>query len=226
MFLPRRRQRRLLLPPGWLALGFLLLLGCLALLTHERQLKQPTVIQLTMPPLKPDKSDIWLTAPAYKPVDKLNVLRPWHDTDFVGTPLNDFVNAKATQIAIRAINADSSHAGGVRIRLQQGATYGNLVNALDIMNIENQKKYWLDIRHQPITLYAVTDKALPPDSVHQQMFVCGTRDYEIPAPAEVLSLKQLVESLWQHAWRPSVLLLAALSNLSIYRLSSFRQPAR
>jgi hypothetical protein len=225
MFLPRRRQRRLLLPPGWVALGFLLLLGCLALLTHERQLRLPNVMQMTMPPLYSSKANSWVV-PVYGTVAELNRLRPWHDADFVGAPLNDFVNAEATQIAIRAINADSSHAGGVRIRFQPQATYGNLVDALDVMNIENQKKYWLDIRHQPITLYAVTDKALPPDSVRQQMFLCGFRYFEIPTPTEVLSLKQLLESLWQHDWRPSVVLLAVVSSLSIYQLSRSRQTAR
>lgn len=35
LFLPRRYYRRLLLPLGWVALGFLLLLGCQALLSHR-----------------------------------------------------------------------------------------------------------------------------------------------------------------------------------------------
>jgi len=32
MYVPRRHYRRLLLPPGWVALRFLLLLGCQVLL--------------------------------------------------------------------------------------------------------------------------------------------------------------------------------------------------
>ena len=57
--------------------------------------------------------------------------------------------------------ADTGHAGGVRIRFLPGATYANLVKVLDIMNYTNQKKYWLDIQHKPVTLYAITEKQLP-----------------------------------------------------------------
>lgn len=88
MFLPRRQYRCLLLPPGWLALGFLLLLGCQALLTHERQLHLSNVMQLTMPPLKPEKSNSCLIETSvYESVTNLNVLRPWHNADFTGNPI-------------------------------------------------------------------------------------------------------------------------------------------
>ncbi|MGI4736024.1 MAG: hypothetical protein ACRYG7_12685 [Janthinobacterium lividum] len=58
MFLPRRHYRRLLLPPGWVALGFLLLLGCLALLSHRQQLRLENVLQLTMPRLTLDTTEL------------------------------------------------------------------------------------------------------------------------------------------------------------------------
>jgi len=50
----RRFRRPLLLPPGWVALGFLLLIGCLLLQAHWRQLRLVNVVQLTMPPLRAD----------------------------------------------------------------------------------------------------------------------------------------------------------------------------
>jgi hypothetical protein len=234
MFLSRRRQRRLLLPPGWVALGFTLLLGCLVLLSHERQMRLPTVMQLTMPPLKPEESTPWLTkTPIYRLVATLDLLRLWHDVDFVGAPLNDFANAEIAKTAMRAMITDSSHEGGVRIRFRQQATYANLIKALDLMNVFNQKKYWLDIRHKPITLYAITEKQLPLKEPcdSREIFMCGGVFVEKLAPKltfqQLLNeLRQKASSLSQQNWRPSMLLLALISSLSICRLGNLRRASR
>lgn len=235
MFLPRRRQRRLLLPPGWMALGFLLLLGCLALLTHRRQLLLPNVMQMTIPPLQPSKANSW-GVPVYGTIAELNRFRPWHDADFMGTPISDFLATETIKIAIRTINADFSHAGGVRIRFQQQATYGNLVDVLDMMNVENQKKYWFDFRHQPFTLYVITDRRLPfkASSNGGEVFSCGgvfIQHFEKPLPEftfqQLLNeLRQAASTLWQQDWQPSILLLAAISSLSFYRLNCLHRAAR
>jgi hypothetical protein len=230
MFLPRRRQRRLLLPPGWVALGLLLLLGCFALLTHERQLQLINVLQLTLPSIKPSSSAPWNDF-VYKRPAELNTLRPWHDAEFVGASLHDFMNAEDAEAAIRTINADSSCLGGVRIRFHQGATYGNLVDVLDIMNIENQKKYWLDFRHQPFTLYAITDKQSSvlkiKNSLYDDCMLCN--DVFIHAPPgptfQQLLFKKFV-LLQQQVWRLPILLLVAISALSFYRLSRVRRAIR
>lgn len=131
-----------------------------------------------------------------------------------------------TENAVKAINVDTAHAGGVRIRFHQQATYNNLIVVLDLMTRLNQKKYWLDTQHNLTTLYAITDEPLPPDSVHQQEFLCGNSLYEFPLPTETTSLKQLLASLWQQAWRPSALLLAVISVLNFYYLTRPRRLAR
>ena len=56
--LPRRHRRRLLLPPGLLALAGLLLLGCLALRPWQERLGRKVVMQLTMPPINESRT-IW-----------------------------------------------------------------------------------------------------------------------------------------------------------------------
>jgi hypothetical protein len=66
-------------------------------------------------------------------------LRPWHDAEFIGAPLTDFLVTATIENAVLAINADTSHIGGVRIRFSQQATYANLIKTLDLMNIFNQK---------------------------------------------------------------------------------------
>jgi hypothetical protein len=226
MYLPRRHSRRLLLPPGWVALGLLLLLGCQALLTHWRQMRLPNVMQLQMPPWKPSEGKFW-GVPVYGSKAELNNFRPWHDAEFTGAPINDFVNDAFTETAVKAIQADTSQAGGMRIRFGRHATYSNLIKVLDMMNYLNQKRYWLDIRHNPITLYAITNKPLPA-SAYVPVFTCGyssyVESYTTP-PAEPAFWQKLTD-LWQRDWRPSALLFAAIISLNCYQVARPRPSLR
>jgi hypothetical protein len=230
MYIPRRHYRHLLLPPGWVALGLLLLLECQALLTHERQMRLPNVLQLTMPSLQQDTSRQGRSSEnydmPYRPVNKLDSARPWHDAEFAGAHLSDFVNLATTENFVRAIHADTKRGGGVRIRFHSHATYANLVSALDLMERLNQGIYWLDIRYTPITLYAITNEPIPVNSTRQLVFNCGIRYSVIPTPTAVLSFKQILDGFWQQSWRSSTLLLMIISALSFYRLARPRPIAR
>jgi len=222
MLVPRRVRRRLLLPPGWVALGFLLLLGCQALQPWRKELIPYSMMQMTMPALHVDKLAAWNKV-VYQAPAQLDTFRTWYTIDFKGQRLSDFFSAAATESAIRKIIADTSHIGGVRIRFLPGATYANLVKALDIMNYTNQKKYWLDIHHQPTTLYAIT--VLPTYLKSVPVFSCGTMDYiECTMPKQP-GFQQVLAGFWKtlksppgHLWVPVTLLLAVISCLSIWRL--------
>ena len=203
MLVPRRMRRRLLLPPGWVALGFLLLLGCQALQPWAGQLKQWNVMQITMPRmsirLKPEEGQQYKKdySMPYMALPELNKIRPWHDAEFKGELLSDFFNAATTESAIRKIIADTSHAGGVRIRFLPGATYANLVKVLDIMNYTNQKKYFLDIHHRPTTLYTCHEVgcgACPRPSLHDSPLIVQRRAGASPAPYFVFA-NQLARSI-------------------------------
>ena len=231
MIIPRRVRRRLLLPPGWVALGFLLLLACQALQPWARQLKRWNVLQLTMPVLRPDTSFINFYKRARIPYrdyasespNRLAKLRPWHDAEFRGASLADFLNAAVTESAVRSIIADSSRAGGVRIRFWPGATYANLVNVLEVMNHTGQRKYWLDIRNHPTTLYAITDE---PTSVKPALvFSCGTRYMENNPVPKVIDIQEVASrfgkelaSLASQPWQAVTWWLAILSSLSLWKL--------
>lgn len=222
MLVSRRVRRRLLLPPGWVALGFLLLLGCQALQPWQRQLKQWNVMQITMPALHVDKSASWNKV-VYQSPAQLNTFRAWHTIDFDGQGLSDFFSAASTESAIRKIIADTSHVGGVRIRFLPGATYANLVTVLDIMNYTNQKKYWLDIHYQPSTLYAIT--VLPTHLKSVPIFLCGTRDNVVCIIPKQPGFQQLLADFWKtlkspagYIWVPVALLLAVTICSSMWRL--------
>lgn len=214
---PRRFRRPLLLPPGWLALEFLVLLSCLSLVPHWRQLRLPNVLQVTMPRLQPTPEEwrLYNKGMPYKSAE-LASLRPWHTVDFTGQPLHDFLATATIEKNIASIKADSSHASGVR--LLAGATYASVVKALDIMNYSDQKKYWLAIRQRPVTLYAITSKELP-RRLQPPIFSCGFQEsYFTPEAVEPAWLTEL-KSLGRPTWQPLVLMLAVVGIISLLRLA-------
>ncbi|MGI4874697.1 MAG: hypothetical protein ACRYFX_26375 [Janthinobacterium lividum] len=178
---PRRFRRHLLLPPGWLALGGLLWLGCMVLGTHWRQLRQERVVRLTMPVylwplLKNDSFQVAFLrqdsarlaacgmldySPFMYPDDKqaatkLARMRPWRNFYLTANHLLNVERLVAVRTAVRDIQADSSRAGGVRVAFGKQVPYAELVALLDMMNQLKQHKYWFDIRYQPAAFYAIT----------------------------------------------------------------------
>ena len=222
MKMPRRVRRCLLLPPGWVALGFLLLLGCQALQPWAGPLTRWNVMQLTMPPLHTTELAPWNEV-IYKSADQLNDFRLWHTAELIGSDLPDFLNTATIEAAVKKIIADTAHAGGVRIRFRPGATYSNLVKVLDIMDYTNQKKYWLDIRHYPTTLYAITDQ--PTYTKLPLVFSCGTSYLEVYPPLRKTDFQEILSDFWKklltlvsRPWQATMVWLAIIGTLSLGRL--------
>lgn len=136
MLLPRRVRRRLLLPLGWVALGFLLLLGCLVV--QQQKLRRWNTIQLTMPQLRVDEATFG-TSLVYQSPTQLDSARLWHNAKFEGKELSDFFAAATTESAIQRIIADTSHAGGVRVRFLPGSTYANLIKYWTLCSIPGRR---------------------------------------------------------------------------------------
>lgn len=228
MHVPRRHSRRLLLPPGWVALGFLLLLGCQALLAHRRQLRQYGVMQLTMPPVTLDTAMARLMGKdydiPYMSLSELDTVRAWHNVEYRGRLLTDADNRLHIAVALQAIKDDTARAGGVRIRLHEHATYTNFIEALDMMNIYNQKKYFLDVRHQTITLYAITSKSKSGNSSQLNIPPCGGMSYYVPLAES--AFQQEISALLQQVWRPFAFFFTVVSLLSFYRLARPRPSIR
>jgi hypothetical protein len=240
MIVPRRVRRRLLLPPGWVALGCILLLGCQALQPWCGQLKRWNVLRLIIMPLKADTSYLrflkslsaskvrnefnpYVTPLPGISTSVLQKLRPWHTVDFSGQRLADFLSAAAVESATRRIIADSGHAGGVRVRFLPGATYTSLVRVLDIMNYTSQKKYFLDIHHYPTTLYAITDPLSY--GKPEPTFVCGTPYREPYILPRNVGLREMGIEFWEKLlalvskpWRMLAVWLVIIGSLSIWRL--------
>lgn len=178
LMLVPRRVRRLsycdFLPSGWFATWFLLLLGFWHLV-FPAPVEQPEIgiqwpaqlggscdggmLPLTLFPLNPASSERNNIELPYRKSAELDTLRRWHDIEFTGVPVTDFMAFESTIQLVKAILADTGHEGGIRIHFQLHARYSSLAATLDVMNTLNQKRYWLDIRHEPLTLYVVTNKS-------------------------------------------------------------------
>ena len=165
MYVSRRHSRRLLLPPGWVTLGFLLLLGCQIIIINKQWLQPKNVLQLTMPLLeriaeekrRDGELDTYLFS---KPLASIKTATSWQNASLVGKLLSDSVNEAKIKAAVLALQADEGHARGVRVHFGSSATYRNLASLLDMMLRLNQPRYWLDIEHQPTTFYIVNGRAV------------------------------------------------------------------
>jgi hypothetical protein len=159
LYLPRRHRRRLLLPPGLVALAGGVLVSCLGMLAGPRALCIETVLQLTMLPLHLDDGYEWdwRTPSQLFSGYQLNRFRPWHNTYFSSDTAANQREQRRLAAAVRRMMADTRHSGGVRVNFTPHACYAQYVFVLDLMHRENVKKYWTDYRHGTTTFYAITD---------------------------------------------------------------------
>ncbi|GAA3966509.1 hypothetical protein [Hymenobacter antarcticus] len=236
-YLPRRHRRRLLFPPGLLALAGLLWLGCWAMRPWQEQLKGRNVIQLTMPVTpRGDQPSLRYEVPNPAKVCKTC---SWHDARFTGNRAADRrAQIQITQY-VHDIKADTMHAGGMRVQLAPTARYESFVFLLNLMLEKNIKKYWVDFTRSPTVFYAITDayKPIPPEL--SGCFLCNdVINYQPPLPVPVSLwvrfdnqvtefwqlhwVRPLLQAFQQPEWRASLWLLAAIAALSSWRLFQFR----
>jgi hypothetical protein len=120
------------------------------------------MLPLTLQPLHPRSAQRRLLDYPYKMAIEVDAVQRWHNVDYTGAPITDFIAFASVSASIQAIKADTSHRSGVRICFQQRATFNSLVATLDILVTLSQDRYcryWLDIKHEPLTLYAITTQS-------------------------------------------------------------------
>ena len=157
MLFPRRVRRRLLLPPGWVALGFFLLLSCWTLLSSGRQLRLDSVMQITLPALKVKDKECEIcrqnTLRGFRQV--LSQVSFWHTITFSGRA-SDSIVAKRVPEALDALERSLQQRRGLAIRLAPGTRYNYLIYVLDLLHQHDTKRYVLDFYSQPNVLYIVS----------------------------------------------------------------------
>ncbi|MFD2785250.1 hypothetical protein [Hymenobacter rubripertinctus] len=222
--LPRRHRRRLLLPPGLLALAWLLWLGCVAV-PQLRGMKQQTVMQITMPPLLESGNLSW-GRPYDASVLELEHFRPWQNFKLTGNLWLDYFDLRTLLAAYRQLHSFPNDEDGIRVTLGPQSTYGHLVQLYDWANQYELKRYWLDIRHEPITFYLYTVKgstagiALWNDVVN----IDAPPPVRPTSKARILNWLSLISApatyipLLTPDWRNSLLLLLLIGSLNAVRI--------
>ena len=221
--LPRRHRRKLLFPPGLLALAGLLWLGCVQLGALRERLTRRTIVDLTMPP-KPTSDTIYSTA-YHDEVQvipflysQLHELYHWQNIQLNGDAANDSVSTLAISEAIKTMRADTIPNCGIRVKLTPQTRYKTFVRLIDLMELANQKKYLFDMYHGPFTLYVLVDEYTPHPSPAEPRFLCGTNSYmiSIPLPPEEVNRWELLFQTTE--WRRPLWLLFAMTILASWRI--------
>ena len=152
LYIPRRHRRKLLLPPGLLALAFLLLVGCgvIAPIVKERT---KAVLQLTFP--TPTPLTFGYTKIPWESPQQLANMRQWESYEITGNKLLDWYNWQLAQRTIKALHSSPDSVRGTRIYFRQNAKYEYIIKALSYLNRNGVKKYALDMRIPDPTLYVL-----------------------------------------------------------------------
>jgi len=236
-YLPRRHRRKLLFPPGLLALAGLLWLGCVVVGSWQEKLKPKVVMQVMFLPVHlPPNYRNNFDAPQLMSVAQLQTFRLWHDAYFIGDAVVDAQEQERLKQFVQAMMADSAHDRGVRIRLASTSHYRNLVFILDLMARENVKRYRLDIQHEPVTLYAYTNVRLRPSQAGIVEFLCGTEFYRralpVPSPPSAYETyfgeltkgfchPSLSKIVIPPEWAASASLMVAIAVLGAWRMGQY-----
>ncbi|SDY32411.1 hypothetical protein [Hymenobacter psychrophilus] len=231
--LPRRYRRPLLLPPGLLALAWLLWLGCVAL-PQVRGMRVQHVMEITFPPLRPNSiiladHAVEGTSLPYSSPAIIAAFRPWQTLAVTGNLFEDYFALRNVQAVFRHLGADPNYNRGLQVRIGQEASYSSLIQLLDWCNMYDMKRYWVDIRHEPTTLYTFTSK---PDPNYKEIpdWVCGVSGGYLPPVLHKpfwVQFDDFITAFWKFGWfapllspdwRNSTLLLLLLGAVSAYRL--------
>lgn len=232
LHLPRRHRRPLLFPPGLLALAWLLWLGCVALPSMRGMGPRQVIFQLAVES-KPFRNEIIplplkdaLVFPnSFMFPLELASLRPWKNISFNGNLWSDYFSYQQVSASASELKKHNDRDLGMRVGFAAPASYCSLIYTLNNLStadpIAKRVNYWLDIRHQPTTVYAITSK--PAKSIEyyaghrvididNALMNCSVLD--IPTNASLLSW----QDLFHPDWRCSTLLLLLLAVLSATRL--------
>ncbi|MDO7851458.1 hypothetical protein [Hymenobacter convexus] len=222
LHLPRRYRRPLLLPPGLLALAGLLWLGSVAVGSWREKLTRRSVLQLTMPP-KPDSDTIYHTLYSSERripflYSQLFTLYKWQDIAFDGTAAHDSTALAGISKTIESMRADTVPNCGIRVAITPHTRYKSFVRLLDLMAINNQKKYLFDMHHGPFALYVLVDEYTPQPPSLDPPLICGG-SYFLPMPLPPTPESSPWELFILPAeWRLPLWLIALMTVLAGWRI--------
>ncbi|RPD45040.1 hypothetical protein DNI29_20340 [Hymenobacter sediminis] len=165
------------------------------------------------------------SAPPCLPLTVLEKFRPWYTFSFVGQTLPDYFALQNIRIVTRQFQYEPNLDRGMRVQFAPGSNYTNLIQLYDWLREVEAGKYWLDMAHEPTTLYTYTEKPLiatDNQNINVETLTCGCCDsYTLPTTftnkLEAL-FRSFTKALLSPDWRNTWLLLLLLSLLSGWRV--------
>lgn len=245
MYVIRRHSRELFFPAGLLALAWLpVLAGALLAARPELRRFRQRVLQVSMPPIQQhffesEGKQISLMAEAYASSKQLATMHLWHTVYFTGNPWQDYLSARTATFVAQQLKTDPDHDRGLRVQFESHSQYRSLVAMLDMFQVVGLKKYWIDTRHEPTTLYSFTVPPKPNPCVDCVVvsfpLLGGCIQYTpppVPAPpswhnqlrAELAAAFRLStwRPLFRPDWRYSTVLLLLLPLTAAWQLRRLR----
>ncbi len=216
---PRRPRRRLVLPHGLVALGFLLLLGC-RVLVQDARLHRYSVLQLSMMPQHPVYYNEKFLLPSIAQIRAMR--RHWLTTTFTGQARADSLNWLLTRQRLLAQRRFPSTVTGTCVRFERHARYASLVDLLDELSQLNARKYTLDIRGPVASMYVLSFQPI-------ENREAGELAYFQPSELSVSRVDTWRQRVNAHlrspAWRTAGLgsLLAGLGTLALLALRQWAE---
>lgn len=159
-YLPRRHRRRLLLPPGLLALAGLLLLGCLHISLNSR-LKKQVAITLFVPPLHLASDSVLRTI--WPSPNELARLRVWRVYQLTGNPASDTISMRRILRYLSTLPActPSDTVNGSKVVFGKNSKYAGFIRIISSLARWDVNKYVFETRISPPVLYILENKPKP-----------------------------------------------------------------
>lgn len=173
----RRFPLRCILPSWWIGTWFLMTWGfCVSLFPetqiqsssgiqwpiHEGGLCTGGIIELNIPPLKPASgTSQFAYGMPYLPLSQVDKARRWQTVSFTGNGINDFISLDATRQYLQCLTSSNPKAA-LRLRFGPETSYACFMEVLSLLRIwGDYKYYWLDVRHNPMTIYVILRSPAP-----------------------------------------------------------------
>ncbi|MBF9239919.1 hypothetical protein I2I05_21180 [Hymenobacter sp. BT683] len=156
---PRHHRRKLLFPPGLLALAGLLWLGCFYI-RQDSRLKRATVLQLTVPEL----DEVYFGHPLT--VRYLAGMRQWHTFKLIGVTSSDLITVRQVISCLPTLYSSQDSIQGVKVTFGRNSKYSDLIHILSALNQAEINRFAFETRTSLPILYIIENSSrryvLPP----------------------------------------------------------------
>ena len=174
----RRFPLRRILPSWWIAAWFSMVWGFCISLFPEYEIRSSSgiqwpinegglctggIIELNLPQLRATPANArFAWGLPYLPLSVVSKARRWQTVSFTGDGINDFASLDITRQYLQCLDGSSDRRAAIRIQFGPEASYACFMEVLSTLWVWGKYKYyWLDVRHNPMTIYVILRSPAP-----------------------------------------------------------------